>query len=111
MTRISMIVASITLAVIVLSLVRKGKIGEGHALRWLLGIFGFGALVAVPFILETVANFFDVKDPTNVIFAAGIYVLALLALRQQVEIAKLEAHHRIVVQEMAIAHSVTEPEA
>ncbi|MBT8207978.1 MAG: DUF2304 domain-containing protein [Acidimicrobiia bacterium] len=109
MTRLSMVVACLSLVAIVLSLVRRRRIAEQHALRWLLGITAFGIVVAVPIILESMATFFDVKDPTNVIFAAGFYILAVLALRQQVEISKLQDEHRILVREFAVESSMAQP--
>ena len=109
MYQIAAVIAAGTLLVLVVVLVRRGALREELALVWLLATAVLIAMAIVPALLGSAAAWIDVADPTNLLFGAAMYGLALLALLQQVQISRIRDRERKLAQEIAILRLETAP--
>lgn len=96
------IVSSALVLIVVLELLRRGRLRERHAIWWLLG--GLLALVAgiFPQTLESAAELLGVEVPLNLTFFVSIALLFLVSLQQSAELTKLEARTRTLAERVAI---------
>lgn len=96
------IVSSALVLIVVLELLRLGRLRERHAIWWLLG--GMLALIAgiFPQTLESAAELLGVEIPVNLTFFVSIALLFLVSLQQSAELTKLEARTRTLAERVAI---------
>lgn len=93
----------------VVLLIRRRALHEEYALAWLGGIGVIGLVAAIPGLLESIADVLGIANPPNALIGFVILVLAIVALRQQVEISRLSDHTRSLAQELAL-HRAQEPQ-
>ena len=96
------IVAALLVLIVVVELLRRGRLRERHAAWWLLA--GLLALVAAvfPSTLTWVAGLLGVQVPTNLVFFAGIAILFFVALQSSSELTALEKQIRTLAEQTAL---------
>lgn len=96
------IVAPSAVLIVVVDLLRRGKLRERHAVWW----FGFGALALVggifPGLVDKLANLTGVELPINLVFFVAISVAFLVFLQHSSELTKLEAKTRRLAEKVAM---------
>ena len=96
------IVSAVLVLVMVIELLRRGRLRERHAVWWLLA--GVLALIAgiFPALLEEAAALLGIAVPINLTFFVSIAILFLVSLQQSSELTKLEAKTRTLAERVAI---------
>lgn len=96
------IVSALLVLIVVIELLRRGRLRERHAVWWLLA--GALALIAgvFPSVLEQAAALLGIAVPINLTFFVSIAILFLVSLQQSAELTKLEAKTRTLAERVAI---------
>lgn len=96
------IVAAICTLGIVVEMLRRRRLRERHAAWWLAA--GTIALIIsiFPGILSWAAAGLGFEVPVNLVFFVSIFLLFLVALQHSVELTKLEAHNRSLVERLVL---------
>jgi hypothetical protein len=109
-------VASFTLVLIVLDLIRRHRLQERYALLWLVTGLVLTALSAWRGGLNTIAGWFGVRSyPPAVLFAVGILFIIAVLLHYSTVISRLSGQNVLLAQKLALleqelsAQSVREP--
>lgn len=96
------IIAPSLVLLVVVDLLRRGKLRERHAVWWL----GFGLLALVggvfPQLVEELATLTGVELPINLVFFVAISVAFLVFLQHSSELTKLEAKTRRLAERVAL---------
>ncbi len=96
------IVLSIVVLVVVILLLRSYFLPEKYAVVWLIaGILGV-ILAVFPQILNTVAKFFGIAQPINLLFVGGFFVVLLLLMQLTLDLARTRDELRKAVQKIAL---------
>lgn len=98
---IGIFAAALTL-IVVIEMVRRGRLKERHALWWLIA--GTLALIIgiFPSLLDGVADFVGIEVPINLVFFVSIAVLFLVCIQNSSELTTLEEKTRILAEEVAL---------
>ena len=104
MARIQLITicTSILFLGLVSRLIIKGKLREEYSIVWLVST---AILILFSFWgdgLRKISNLFGVDIPTNLIFAASIFVILVYLLHLSVVASKLQKQNKLMAQEMAL---------
>lgn len=100
--KILSVVISLFLAVIILVLIKRGKLREEYALLWLLiSIIVFLLAAFSPF-LYFIMHFFKASAATSVVFMLGIIFLLLMNLHFSVSLSGLKNKIKQLVQDLAL---------
>ena len=96
------IVTAAAILILVLELLRRGRLKERHAVWWIVA--GVLALVVgiFPSTLEWFADLIGVEVPLNLVLFSGIAVLFVVSLQQSSEINKLEEKTRVLAEEITL---------
>lgn len=96
------IVAAVLVLVVVVEMLRRGRLRERHAIWWLVA--GAAALVAgvFPQTLSWAASLFGITIPINLVFFVSIAVLFLVSLQHSAEATQLESKTRTLAEEVAL---------
>lgn len=96
------IVAAVLILIVVIELLRRGRLRERHAIWWLVA--GILALIAgiFPQTLDWAARLVGVELPVNLVFFVSIAILFLVALQASSELTRLEAKTRTLAERVAI---------
>ncbi|MFU8945625.1 DUF2304 domain-containing protein [Mycetocola zhadangensis] len=96
------IVAALLILVVVIEMLRRGRLRERHALWWMLA--GVLALVLgiFPGTLDWVSGLLNIAVPTNLIFFVSIAILFLVCLQTSSELTTLEDKTRTLAEEVAM---------
>ncbi|QDZ16441.1 DUF2304 domain-containing protein [Humibacter ginsenosidimutans] len=96
------VVAALLVLVIVIEMLRRGKLRERHALWWLIA--GVLALIAgvFPKTLEWAAHLVGVQLPTNLVFFVSIAILFLVCLQHSAELTTMETKTRALAEQSAM---------
>ena len=105
------ILATLSLLLMIISLMRKGSLREEHALGWLGGTLAVAVVVLFPGLLNEVAQLMGIRNPPNLLLGFAMYVLALITLRQQVQISQIRDREKVLAQELAILRLEIQKEA
>lgn len=92
----------LTLAFIILYLLRRDYLHIGHGLGWALAILIFSLLGAMPWIVDQVALKLGVGYPPIIAVMVGFGALTIKLLLMDIEQTKMEVRHRRLVQKVAI---------
>ncbi|MGH3000433.1 MAG: DUF2304 domain-containing protein [Gaiellaceae bacterium] len=96
-------IASFTLVLVVLELVRSGRLRERYALLWLLTGLTLTALSAWRDGLNTIAGWVGVRGyPPAVLFAVGILFILAVLLHYSTVISRLSDQNVVLAQRLAI---------
>ncbi len=100
--QILVLLASIGLILLVLELIRRGRLREEYSLIWLLG----GVIIFIMALfrgsLQLLAGLVQIEYGPSLIFMVGIVLLAVIQLFQTVTISRLTSHNRDLAQKLAI---------
>lgn len=96
------VVAPALVLVIVIDLLRRGKLRERHAVWWF--IFGVLALLGgiFPPFVESLAHITGVVLPINLVFFVALSVAFLVFLQHSSELTRLEAKTRSLAEKVAL---------
>ena len=88
--------------VVVIELLRRGRLRERHAAWWLVA--GILALIIgiFPATLEWAARLVGVEVPTNLVFFVSIAILFLVCLQHSAELTRLESKTRKLAETEAL---------
>ncbi|MFE1645653.1 DUF2304 domain-containing protein [Microbacterium sp. P01] len=96
------IVGALLILVVVVELLRRGKLRERHTFWWLIA-GTLSLLVAVfPSILEALASALGIDVPINLVFFVGIVVLFLVCIQQSTELTRSEERTRTLAERVAL---------
>lgn len=96
------IVLSVIVLVVVLLLLRSYFLPEKYAVTWLLAALVAIVLSVFPQILNTVAGFFGIAQPINLLFVGGFFVVLLLLMQLSLDLARTRDELRKAVQKLAL---------
>ena len=96
------IVGALLILIVVVELLRRGKLRERHTFWWLIaGLLSL--LVAIfPTILDWLAALLGVDIPVNLVFFVGIVVLFLVCIQQSTELTQSEERTRTLAERVAL---------
>jgi hypothetical protein len=96
------IVSAVLVLVVVVELLRRGRLRERHAIWWMFA--GVLALIIgiFPATLNWVARLVGVQAPTNLVFFVGIAILFFVCLQSSAELTKLEGKARTLAERVAL---------
>lgn len=96
------IVAAVLVLVVVVDLLRRGRLRERHATWWLAA--GTLALVAAVFpgTVEWLAGLIGIEIPLNLVFFVSIAILFFVALQASSELTDLESKTRALAERVAL---------
>ncbi len=96
------IAAALLVLAVVISLLRRRRLRERHAVWWLFA--GTLALIAgvFPETLTHAASFLGIEVPVNLVFFTSIAVLFLVSLQHSSELTALETKTRILAEKVAL---------
>ncbi|GAB4099809.1 DUF2304 domain-containing protein [Sinomonas halotolerans] len=102
------LVLSVAMLLVVLAMLRAGRLREKYAVLWLV----IGSLTVVlglfPNLLAWTARVIGVQVPSNLLFALSIVLLAGVSLHVSRELTVLEDETRILAEEVAILRASVE---
>jgi len=96
------IAAALFVLIVVVSLLRRRRLRERHAVWWLGA--GILALIvsAFPQTLTYVADFVGIDLPINLVFFVSITILFLVSVQHSAELTRLEAKARDLAETVAL---------
>ncbi|MFJ3489252.1 DUF2304 domain-containing protein [Leifsonia aquatica] len=96
------ILAALLTIVVVIEMLRRGRMRERHAIWWLIA--GVLALVigVFPSILDWAAHLIGVGAPVNLVFFVSIAVLFLVCIQHSSELTTLESKSRTLAERSAL---------
>jgi hypothetical protein len=101
-TRYLAIIGSITLAAIVLWLVRRRALREEHTMIWIAIAVGLTLVSVVPGLLQLITRTIGAWTPSSTLFFLGEACLVLLCLNFAVQISRAGLQIKSLGQEVAI---------
>ncbi|WP_120521991.1 DUF2304 domain-containing protein [Arthrobacter celericrescens] len=108
MTVAASLVFSIFMVIVVLIMLRNGRLREKYAILWLV-IGGLTIILGLfPRLLNWAAALVGVVVPSNLLFALSILLLVGVSLHVSRELTILEDETRILAEEVAILRSSVE---
>ncbi len=96
------ILFSLFLFILVLYLLRKGRIPVKYALIWLFFVVVIALVSIIPNLMENLANFLGFELLSNMILTLFIAILLLLTLIQTVMIAGQKKKTILLIQELSL---------
>jgi hypothetical protein len=96
------IALSIVMLMVVLVLLRFYFLPEKYAVIWLVAAIAGVVLAFFPGILNSVAQFFGISQPINLLFFAAFFVVLLLLMQLSLELARTRDELRKVIQSVAM---------
>lgn len=96
------IVAAALVLVVVVELLRRGRLRERHAVWWFLA--GVLALIAgvFPGTVAWAAQVTGIEVPINLVFFVSIAILFLVCLQHSAELTRLESKTRTLAERVAL---------
>jgi hypothetical protein len=101
-TRLVALLLSGTIFVLVVWLIREGRLREKYALLWLFTCLVIIALAASRRVLETVAIIFGIYYPPSLLFLLGLLFLLLVNVGYAVSLSRLSQSNHKLAQEIAL---------
>jgi hypothetical protein len=96
------IVAAALTLVVVIELLRRGRLRERHAIWWLIAAV-LGLVVGIfPSILTGLARLIGIDVPTNLVFFVSIAVLFMVCIQHSTELTRVEEHNRRLAEAVAL---------
>lgn len=94
--------AAALVLIVVIDMLRRGRLRERHALWWLLaGAVGL-VVTLFPGLLSGLSSLLGIADPLNLAFFGGIIVLFLVTLQQSIELTRIEERARTLAEQTAL---------
>lgn len=87
---------------LVVSMLRRGRLRERHAIWWIVGSF-FALVVSVfPATLEWASSLIGFELGTNLVFFVSIALLVLVCIQHSSELTRVEAQVRTLAEELTL---------
>jgi hypothetical protein len=96
------IILSIIVLVVVLLLLRSYFLPEKYAVTWLVAAVALLVLSIFPGILNSVAAFFGIAQPINLLFVGGFFVVLLILMQLSLDLARTRDELRRAIQKLAL---------
>jgi hypothetical protein len=96
------VILSVVMLIVVLVLLRFYFLPEKYAVIWLVAAIASIVLSAIPGILNSVASFFGISQPLNLLFFAAFFIVLLLLMQLSLELARTRDELRRVIQSIAL---------
>jgi hypothetical protein len=104
----SALVIAIVMVLVVLQMLRRGKLREKYTVLWLV-VGGLTIVLGVfPQLLDWAASLVGIHVPANLLFALAIVLLVGVSLHVSRELTILEDETRILAEEVAILRASVE---
>jgi len=94
--------ACLLLVVLIIALLRKGRLGEKYAAIWLTLAIAVCVIGAFPSAVQWLADLVLVETASNLLFALAIIVLLGVCIQLSVETTSLEEETRTLAEEVAM---------
>lgn len=104
------IVLAVIVLVVVLLLLRSYFLPEKYAVTWLIAAAVVLVLAIFPGILNSVAAFFGIPQPINLLFVGGFFVVLLLLMQLSLDLARTRDELRRAIQKLALQAEERESE-
>lgn len=102
MFRLELIGFVLLLMITVLHIVRKGRITVKYALVWLFAAFLMIIAIAVPNLLEILANFMGFEVVSNMVLSLMIIMLLFVTISLTIIVSGQKEKTRILIQEVSL---------
>lgn len=96
------IVFTVVFLLTVIELVRKNKLQERYSLLWIFMSIVLLILSSTPVIINTVAEWLDIKNPPSLLFLFGLVYLIIYNLHLTVVVSKQSEKITRLAQEVAL---------
>ena len=96
------IALAVALLIVVILLLRSYVLPEKYAVVWLIAAVAAIILSAWPGLLDEVSKFFGIAQPINLLFVGGFFVVLLLLMQVNLELARTRDELRKAVQKIAL---------
>ena len=100
--QLTALVASIAIAIMVIELMRRGRLREEYSIMWLLLAFGMTGLSLSGKLLEYLAHLTGIFYPPSALFAVALIGCLVLFMHFSIVISKLTGQVTTLAQEMAL---------
>lgn len=106
--KIFSIIAACCLVVVIISLVKKGKLKEEYSWMWLLTGFGVVVIVLWYDVLVFITRLIGAVLPTTTLFIFGFLFLIFLSLHYSIKISKLTYQVKTLAQKISFLEAERE---
>lgn len=96
------IFATIFIILIILNILKKGRINIKYAILWLLAFSGLLIVLLIPNLLNTVTDFFGFSLSSNMILVFFIAILVLINISLTIIISGQTEKIRLLIQEVSL---------
>jgi len=96
------IIFSLTFLIVVVELVRKGKLQVKYSILWILMSTVLLVLSSTPIIINKLAKWLDIKNPPSFLFLFGLVYLLIYNLHLTVVVSKQSEKITRLTQEIAL---------
>ena len=96
------IIMAVVLVIAVLLLLRSYVLPEKYAVIWLVASVAAIVLSAWPGLLDTIARFFGISEPINLLFVGAFFMILLLLMQLSLELARTRDELRRAIQRLAL---------
>ncbi|HOJ11200.1 MAG TPA: DUF2304 domain-containing protein [Clostridiales bacterium] len=93
---------SVVFLIIVIELVRKNKLQERYSLLWILMSIVLLILSSTPVIINTIADWLEIKNPPSFLFLFGMVYLIIYNLHITTVVSKQSERITKLAQEIAL---------
>lgn len=102
MAWLAFLVVAIVSVVVILAILRSGRMREKYAALWLIVSVGIVVVTIWPGLLAIIASRLGVVLPSNLLFFASLLLLFGVTLHLSLEVSKLEDETRTLSEEVAL---------
>lgn len=92
----------IVMTIIIISIVKRGRISVKYSLVWLFSIFTILLAAIIPNFVQTVANFFGFQTMSNMIFCLLFAILIFICISLTIIVSGQKEKTRLLIQEVSI---------
>ncbi len=96
------VTAAVFVLAVVITLLRRRRLRERHAVWWLVAGAGALLLGAFPQSLDAIADFVGIELPINLVFFVSIAVLFLVSIQHSAELTRREARERDLAEKVVL---------
>jgi hypothetical protein len=100
--KIIAVVGSVALLIVVVELIRRGRLKERYSLLWLLAGVVLLFLASSRSILESIARLLGIAYPPSFLFLLSFFFLLLITLHFSIVISGLSEKNKKLAQELAL---------
>lgn len=102
MAWVAFLVVALVSVVVILAVLRSGRMREKYAALWLIVSLAIVVVTVWPGLLSWVASVLGVQLPSNLLFFVAILMLLGVTLHLSLEVSKLEDETRTLSEEVAM---------